>query len=289
MTGSVSVVIPAHNESTVIADTLHRLLDTDPEERLQIIVAANGCTDDTAAVAAAVSSRVQVVEIETPSKIAALNAGDDAATAFPRAYVDADVSVTGEALLAVADALTDPPYIGAPRMQIDTSDADLAVRWQYKLWALTDYRNSAMVGSGVYILSAAGRARFGRFPDIIADDMYAQRFFTSKERISLRDHTFTVRAPSTLQAFILRQTRIIAGNDELRERYPRLNREADAMSKIFFLGRIARRPSFWLPTIPYFWARVVARRRAARVRGNWASQAWNRDESSRVFGRQSKF
>jgi glycosyltransferase involved in cell wall biosynthesis len=286
MLGPVSVVIPAHNESAVIADMLRRLLDTDPEERLEIVVAANGCTDDTAAVAAAVSPRVRVIEIETPSKIAALNAGDVAAMAFPRAYVDADVRVTGEALLAVADALAGPPFIGAPRMEIDEDGASLPVRWQYRVWDLTDYRNSAMVGSGVYVLSKAGRARFGRFPDIIADDMYALRLFTPEERISVRDHVFTVRTPSTLRAFIRRQARIIAGNDELCQRYPELDRESGAMSMRALIGRVIRRPSLWLPAIPYFWARIVARRSAARVRGNWALQGWNRDESSRVASRQ---
>jgi glycosyltransferase involved in cell wall biosynthesis len=240
MTGLMSVVIPAHNESAVIADMLRRLLDTDPEERLEIVVAANGCTDDTAAVAAAVSPRVRVIEIETPSKIAALNAGDDAATAFPRAYVDADVRVTGEAPLAVADALTDSPFIGAPRMEIDVDGASLAVRWQYRVWGLTDYRSSAMVGSGVYVLSEAGRARFGRFPDVIADDMYALRLFTPEERISVGDHVFTIRAPSTLHSFIRRQTRIIAGNDELRDRY-RTPAFAVASLDPLFLGP-GRRP-----------------------------------------------
>jgi glycosyltransferase involved in cell wall biosynthesis len=285
MVALLSVIIPAHNESAVIAHTLRRLLDTDPEERLEIVVAANGCTDDTAAVAAAVSPRVRVVEIAMPSKTAALNAGDDAARAFPRAYVDADVCVTGSALLAVADALLGPPFLGAPRMKVDVRGASLPVRWQYRVWGMTDYRSSVMVGSGVYIISEAGRARFGRFPDIIADDMYVLRHFAPEERISVSDHAFTVRAPSTLRAFIRRQARIIAGNEQLRQQFAELAGGDDGTSIRSLAGRVACRPSLWLPAIPYLCARMLAKQRAARVRGNWATQGWNRDESSRIAGR----
>lgn len=280
----MSVVIPAHNESAVIADMLRRLLETDPEQRLEIVVAANGCTDNTAAVAAAVSPRIRVVEIDTPSKTAALNAGDVASTVFPRAYVDADVHVTGEALLAVGDALKGPPFIGAPRMQVDVCGASLAVRWQYRVWDLTDYRTSTMVGSGVYVLSEAGRARFDRFPPVIADDMYAMQLFAPDERVSIRDHAFTVRAPSTLDAFIRRQTRIIAGNYQLRERYPESVQRGSTSTLRALFVRILCRPPLWLPAILYAGVRIAARRRASRVRGNWAAQPWNRDESSRTKG-----
>jgi glycosyltransferase involved in cell wall biosynthesis len=283
VTGTVSVVIPAHNEAGVIARTLRGLVDTDQEGRLQIIVAANGCTDGTAAVAAAVSPRVRVIEVAEPSKIAALNAGDQAATAFPRAYLDADVRVSAEALLAVADALTDASLLaGAPRMEVDVSGSSLLVRWQYRVWALNKYRNATMIGSGLYMMSAAGRARFGRFPNVIADDLYVLRLFARDERVSPPNHVFTITAPRTLRAFTRRQARIIAGTEEIADRYPELHHEEGAGSSRTLIARVARRPSLWLPALPYFGARIVARRRAARMRGNWAAQGWNRDESSRA-------
>ncbi|MDP9028337.1 MAG: glycosyltransferase [Actinomycetota bacterium] len=282
MSGKVSVVIPAHNEATVIASILGRLLETDPEGRLELVVAANGCTDDTASVARSVSRRIRVVEVSEASKIAALNAGDAAATSFPRVYLDADVTVTGETLLALADALVDPPSIGAPRLVVDVSGASIWVRWQYRVWELTDYRTSNMVGSGLYAMSEAGRARFDSFPSVISDDGYALRLFAAAERVSLGDRTFTNRAPRTLRAFIRRQARIYAGNDQLAIAYPELANESAAGSGSALLRRIARRPSLWLPALVYFAARIIARRRATRVRGDWTAQAWNRDESTRT-------
>ena len=70
------------------------------------MVACNGCTDRTADIARDRGARV--VEVAGPSKIAALDAGDAAAVGFPRFYVDADVVLTGRAVLDVAAALAAP-------------------------------------------------------------------------------------------------------------------------------------------------------------------------------------
>ena len=59
---------------------------------VEIIVSANGCTDDTASTG---HSCVAVPELSIPSK-----AQDSAATAFPRLYVDADVTMTADATTA---------------------------------------------------------------------------------------------------------------------------------------------------------------------------------------------
>ena len=108
---TMSVVIPAHNERTLIQRLLGDLTSGPLAASLEIVVVPNGCTDDTAAVAASIDPRVVVSSIAMGSKIAALREGDRVATVFPRAYVDADVTVTPETLLALADALrrSSPP------------------------------------------------------------------------------------------------------------------------------------------------------------------------------------
>jgi glycosyltransferase involved in cell wall biosynthesis len=68
----ISVVIPAHNESAVIGRLLRSLLhDAQPGE-FDVVVVANGCTDDTADVAAGFGPDVTVVTTPVPSKFAAL-------------------------------------------------------------------------------------------------------------------------------------------------------------------------------------------------------------------------
>ena len=112
----LSVVIPAHNEETVIERCLRALLD-DPGAELDVVIVANGCNDKTVALASRFGS-VSVVEIDVASKHAALNVGDRAARHFPRAYVDADIVVSGRALQAVAAAME---AAGAPARRASTA------------------------------------------------------------------------------------------------------------------------------------------------------------------------
>src|ERR1700736_3335542 len=101
-----SVVIAARNEEAVIGRCLRALLAAAAPGELEVIVVCNGCSDGTSSVVGAAYPTVKVVELPVASKVAALNAGDDVAQAFPRFYVDADVELTTESLRAVAQVLT---------------------------------------------------------------------------------------------------------------------------------------------------------------------------------------
>lgn len=46
-----SVVIPAHNEASVLSSTLQRIADDPLAPALEVAVVANACTDDTADIA----------------------------------------------------------------------------------------------------------------------------------------------------------------------------------------------------------------------------------------------
>ena len=213
----MSVVVPAHNESALIRRLVSRLA---VDDRLEVVVVANGCTDDTADVARGISSRVTVVEIDEASKIAALNAGDQVATVWPRAYVDADVVVEPSALLAVGAALAGGALVCSPALRVATSGSSWAVRAYYRIWELTDYRRESHIGSGIYALSAEGRSRFTSFPPIIADDRFVQTRFAPSERVTLEEHHFEVEAPRDFRSLVHRQERIALGNLELRRREP---------------------------------------------------------------------
>src|SRR5512142_3102283 len=90
---TAGVVIPAHNEAAVIGRCLTRLLaDAQPGE-FEVVVACNGCTDDTASVASDAAPGVRVLRLDKASKSLALQAGDDAASVLPRLYLDADIEL----------------------------------------------------------------------------------------------------------------------------------------------------------------------------------------------------
>lgn len=282
MSARLTVVMPAYNEAAIIGHNLERLLEGDPDGLIDVVVVANGCSDNTAQVAAAVSPRVRVIELAEGSKTAALNAGDRAANVFPIAYVDADVTVTAETLIGLAAALRDDPSkgVGAPRLVVDTAHSSWLVRQYFAVWELTNYRQHALVGSGIYMLTREGRARFNEFPKIIADDLFVLRQFREAERLSWSGGTFTVHAPLTFRAQVHRSIRVATGNRLLATMMgPSETSTGPGVGDV--MRRVLRIPRLW-PAFPvyvlgYLIPRIHARRQANQ--GNAVD--WNRDDTTR--------
>ena len=277
-----TVVMPAHNEENVIGPALVSLL-TAPVGEIDVIVVANGCTDRTVERARAASDRVRVVEVADASKIGALNAGSDAVESFPVVFVDADVLVSGEDLVTLARRLDADPrvMVAAPAMTVLPSRSWL-VRQHYRVWELTDYRSSGHIGSGVYMLSAAGRTRFDRFPDVIADDLFVQRLFAPDERLTPSDLFFTVRAPASVGALIGRNTRIAAGNRQLAADFPHLAPPTASAGAASLLRRALRRPALWPGVAVYTYVYMTAHRRAKALLRRRVAIDWTRDETTRT-------
>ena len=138
----ISVVVPAHNEARVIGRLLDRLAPRTQlgqeaaagpaaaPDTFEVIVVANGCTDDTARVAASYGPGVTVAEVPVASKQGALVAGDEAARGFPRIYVDADVELGAADIRALGDALSAPGALAAgPERVLDLAGRPWTVRW----------------------------------------------------------------------------------------------------------------------------------------------------------------
>ena len=283
MSEALSVVIPAHNEEALISGTLRSLL-SGLDEKDEVIVVCNGCVDATADRVRAVDDpRVVLIETDRASKSHALNLGDEQARRFPRFYVDADVSVTGAALRRVGEVLSarEPEVlVAAPRIEVDLGGRPWPVKAFYRIWMALPYTREGLVGSGVYGLSADGRARFAAFPDITADDAFVRLSFSVGERRVVQDASFMIQAPRTLRDVIAIKTRSHFGNLELRERYPDLwaNEEGGASGGLL---RCVAKPARWPSLVVYLYVKVISRRRArARLRKK-DFVTWERDESTR--------
>ena len=122
------MVIPAHNEEFALPRHLESLLAQDLHDvRLEVVVVVNGTTDATAPAASAfvdrfaeAGHRLDVVEIPTASKAAALNEGDRRVTAFPRLYLDADIDLSPTAIRRTVEELSavDAPMLAAPAIRV---------------------------------------------------------------------------------------------------------------------------------------------------------------------------
>ncbi len=79
---------------------------------------------------------------------------------------------------------TTEPRVAAPRVDFRTDASSRPVRAYDDVFRDLPYAKSDLVGLGVYGLLENGRARFGAFPEVIADDLYVQRLFTPDERVT---------------------------------------------------------------------------------------------------------
>ena len=277
----VSIIIPAHNEASVIRRCLETMLrDSGPRE-LEIIVVCNGCRDQTAAIVRTYGAPVRLLETPTASKVVALNLGDAAATRFPRFYVDADVILAIDAIREVARFLAGGKALAAaPRMRVNLESVPWPIRAYYRTWLSLPYHCGDMIGSGVYALSRDGRRRFTEFPDIIADDGYIMSLFRSGERKSVRTAEFTIVPPRTVWDLVRIKTRARLGTYEWEHRYPELAR--NVLSEWSAVQRRLLWPIHHLPaSAAYLLISSIARFRARKQFRAGEFRNWERDESSR--------
>ncbi|MEV7442661.1 glycosyltransferase [Streptomyces sp. NPDC091204] len=288
-----SIVIPAHNEGRVIGRLLDALLadadsdtptDTDGPD---IVVVCNGCTDDTARVAAARGPRVRVVEVPTPSKHTALRVGDEHARGFPRLYVDADVVVGAADVRALTGALAGSPGLlaAAPGRDIPLAGCAWPVRAYYRVWQRLPAVREGLFGRGVIAVTEPGHARIAALPPLMADDLAASLAFGPGERRVVEAARVVVHPPRTWSDLVRRRIRAATSSAEF-ERFQAARREGaaapSARTGTSDLRALLREQPRLLPGVLVFVAAALAARRGSRkaIR-NQDFSTWLRDESSR--------
>ncbi len=265
-----SVVIAAHNESAVLGSCL----DAVTAAGVEVIVVANGCVDDTAAIARA--RGVQVIELAEASKARALNAGDAAATTFPRFYVDADIVLSPNAIAEITKAMAATGALAAvPRRELELAGRPLLVRAYYAIHRRLPAMREGLFGRGVIAVSETGRARFDRFPELTADDLFLDSQFGLDERIVADAAASVVRTPVRSRDLVRRLARVRAGNAVMRAAGPHVRR---ARPLSWLTDVVARAPWLAPAALGYVTVVVLAQRQARRG----GDRGWARDESSRV-------
>ncbi len=210
-----SVIIAAHDEGRTIQRCLEGLLEGALPGELEIVVAANGCSDDTVEQARRVPG-VTVLDLPEPGKAAAINAAERVALTFPRAYLDADMTVPVEVGRALVAALDETVQAAYPVRRINTRGRPLGVRAYYAVNNRLPAVSEGMYGRGLMVVSEAGRARFSTFPEMVADDLFLDsQFGPDEKRLVTAVHT-TVEPPHSNAALLRRLTRVRRGNADLR-------------------------------------------------------------------------
>lgn len=232
----ISVIIPAHNEAPLIGGCLQALLSSDPVPvPVEVIVVANGCTDNTVVIARdrldgvrARGWRADVLDLPGLGKPGALNAGDAAARFPARVYLDADVTVSRgllAALWAVLDR-SEPAYASG---QVRITGQCAASRRYARLWARLPFMSRGVPGCGVYAVNGAGRARWAAFPPVISDDTFVRLHFTPAERhLAAAEYDWPIA--EGIRALVRVRRRQDAGVAEIARDYPALLANDDKQS-----------------------------------------------------------
>ncbi|MFN3953854.1 MAG: glycosyltransferase family 2 protein [Pararhodobacter sp.] len=188
---ALSVIVPACDEAGYIDACLHSLLAAEPAD-FEVIVVANGCTDDTATRArrhqpafAARGNPLRVLELPALGKPGALNAGDAEARHGARVYLDADVTLNPPLLRQLAEALAgDAPRYASGQPEVLRPRSAIS-RAYARFWVRLPFVAQGVPGFGLFAVNAAGRARWGAFPPIISDDTFVRLHFAPAERIGV--------------------------------------------------------------------------------------------------------
>jgi hypothetical protein len=227
-----------------------------------------------------------VLESDQASKPAALRRAEAVASAFPRIFLDADVVLSGPSAAALIEALTsgDRPA-GRPRFRYDTQGASAPVRAYYRARMRAPSVLSSLWGAGVYGLGADGRARFGEFPDVTAEDLFVDSLFDRSEIVIVDTDPVVVTTPRRSRDLLnvlrraYRGTRERPAVPDVPARSP-VDQGGDVVRPSRVLREVAgsaRSVSSALDAVVYI-GFAIAARVLVRLR---PAPRWERDESSR--------
>lgn len=243
----LSVIIPASNEEDWIGDCLRAVFASEPVVGgAEVIVVANGCKDATAVRARQIAVPegwdLQVIETAIGSKPKALTLGDRHAKGEITAYLDADCRVSPALLREISDLLAS---LEAPAYASGTPHIPPARHWisrnYARFWQRLPFARSVAPGYGLYAVNKAGRARWGDFPDLIADDSFVRLQFRPSERHQVAPH-YDWPVVEGLRPLVKVRRRQDAGIRQLREAMPEVReREDEAQATVAMVLRLGLR------------------------------------------------
>jgi glycosyltransferase involved in cell wall biosynthesis len=282
---AVTIIVPAFNEEAGIGRVLTGLAPGSAGlADVEIVVAANGCTDQTASVARGFG--VTVVELSRPSKTAALNAAEAVATAGHRIYLDADAMVSPELIRSLADSMSRPGVEAAvPRPEPLYGGSSWPVRAYYSINERLPVFRNRLFGRGVIALSENARRRFERFPDLTADDMFLDAIVAPDEKVEI-DVVVPVQVPRRTAALIRRLARSRAGNVEFwrfirsaPEGYEILADPVPGPRRWSWLRAVVRGEPRLIPAAACYVAIVLLAELRRRAPGFTVRSGWGREAS----------
>lgn len=271
-----SIIVPAHNESAVIERCLDSLIDQEGVDN--IIVACNGCSDNTAELVKQYD--VLCLDIEKPSKTNALNEAEKHVNSYPIFYLDADTVLQSGAIKTICQKLEEKPHLKlvAPTPIINTDQSSWLVKQYYKIWLNLPYIKSGVIATCSFIVTEKGRKQFSHFPDIINDDRFIHCQFKASEISNIAGANIYIEAPRAIYSLIKIKTRARLGNMQLQKLglcpEPKEKKYASSFTSLLLSKK-------FIPAVIYYSTATIIRLRSLRQMRSINTYRWEKDHSSR--------
>ena len=140
---------------------------------------------------------------------------------------------------------------------------------------------NAIYGAGTMLVSAEGRARFGEWPDVIADDYFLDGLFAAGEKRRVTDVEVTVQLPRRFWTCVSRKARVHQGKRDVLAAGLRVHPEDRSGAGSSLLGVVRSRPVLALDLPAHVTVTVAARALGAWRRRRRTAHTFYRDVSSR--------
>ena len=272
-----TVIVPAHNEASVIRRCLNSIIGQEGLDTL--IVACNGCTDETVAIVLKEYPQAICLDITTPSKVNALNEAEKHIRSWPVFYIDADTRLSANTIADISNAMQDGfTLLAAPEPVIDTTQSSWLVKQFYHVWLQLPYIRDGVVATCSYVISETGHQRFTHFPNIINDDGFVRCQFDRTERRNIPGTQVFITAPHNLASLIKIKTRARLGNMQLAASGLCTCKEQKPYSRILRDRLLSKE---FIAVLSYLAIVTVIRLRAAWQYRNVSTYRWEKDQTSR--------
>ena len=164
---TVSLIVAAHDEETVIARRIENLLALDyPPERVEIVVASDASGDETDAIVRGIESRerrVRLLSCPRGGKVNAQNLAVQRTTGEIVAFSDANATWAPDALRRLVRSFADPEvaYVcGQLRLQEADGTNREGAYWRYEMWLREQESSLGSVTGGNGSIYALRRADY---------------------------------------------------------------------------------------------------------------------------------
>lgn len=224
-----SIVIPAYNESKLIAHRIELLANSLPPNCNEVIIVCNGCIDDTEGYAQEAINKIEqshclfkIESLPLGCKVSALNYGVACSSNKYIVLLDADIDISGFDCATLLSALEQKKLMAAsPRARFNFEHSSYLVKKFYRCVSQSSYNSTHRIANVIALTPHAVEQLFP-LPKVIADDAYIQRSIGQSHYQVIEELSYIFHCPKTVLSALKVQTRIIRGNLELKRDFPKL-------------------------------------------------------------------